>query len=171
MTESRPETPEQGMRQIPPAMEGRMVIVRSENPEVGEVIVARWSIEKAKMILDDLLAVWKALSADIREDLIQAVEESDAREDGKSKIDTASLAMEVIASATDRVLNLVRLSVVPEDRAKVGQMDADELFDLVDAIVKVNPNFVPKLKKKAWPILARFGFAKGEEKTPAAKSQ
>ncbi len=152
--------PASPLRDIPAAMKGRWKIVHSENPEVDGVLVKRWSIEKSMLIIPEIFAIWGDLPEGARSAAYKMGGELSS-EGGANSAGQAMAMLDIAAIACEhawkRVIYIIGLSVQPSDKEKVGQMDMDEAIDLVEGILEVNPNLIPKLKKKGPKMLARFG--------------
>ncbi len=152
-------TAEKPLRELPAALKGRAKIVPSENPAVDGVMVERWSIEKSNLIIPEIFAIWRELPESAKRKAYalggkKAETDAEKMAEVEGMIDVAMTAVE---HCWQRAQYLIRLSTIPEDREKVALMDADEAIDLVEAILEVNPNLIPKLKKKGPKLLARFG--------------
>lgn len=156
--EERP--PASPLREVPAAMKGRWKIVHSDNPDVDGVLVKRWSIEKSQLVIPEIFAMWGELPDEARRAAyklggeMQKKGEENSAEQAMAVIDIATIAIE---HCWKRTLYLIRLSVDDADRDKVNKMDMDEAIDLVEGILDVNPNLIPKLKKKGPAMLRRFG--------------
>lgn len=157
--------PGSALAEAPKALVGRQKIIRSDNEEVGEVMVQRWSIEKWKLLVGDLVEIYTGLPPRAKAALWKLGEKEEEPKEGEagslaqeSEEDSpmAILVLALAETGIDRVISICRWSVRPEDRDKVMQMDADELIDLVQAVLETNPRLIPKLKKKGAEILARF---------------
>lgn len=175
--QASPETKEEErptaspLREIPAAMKGRWKIIHSENPEVSGVLVKRWSIEKSMLIIPEIFAMWGELPEKAR---LAAYKvggemgkggEANSAAQAMAMLDIATIAVE---HCWKRMIYLIRLSVEEADRDKVGDMDMDEAIDLVEGILEVNPNLIPKLKKKGPQMLKRFAplFGGNKKSTP-----
>ncbi len=167
--EERP--PASPLREIPAAMKGRWKIVHSENPDVDGVLVKRWSIEKSMLIIPEIFAMWGELPEKARLAAYKIGGEM-GKGDGVNPAAQAMAMLDIAAIAIEhcwkRMIYLIRLSVEEADRDKVGLMDIDEAIDLVEGILEVNPNFIPKLKKKGPQMLKRFAplFGGSKRNTP-----
>lgn len=155
--EERP--PASPLREIPAAMKGRWKIVHSENPEVDGVLVKRWNIEQSMFIIPEIFAIWGDLPERARAAAYKMGGEL-AKEGAPNSAGQAMAMMDIAAVAIEhawkRVIYIIGLSVEPGDKEKVGKMDMDEAIDLVEGILEVNPNLIPKLKKKGPAMLRRF---------------
>lgn len=164
--EERP--PASPLREIPAAMKSRWKIVHSENPEVDGVLVKRWSIEKSMLIIPEIFAIWGDLPEGARSAAYRMGGEI-GKGDGANSAGQAMAMLDIAAIAIEhawkRVIYIIGLSVEEEDKEKIGEMDMDEVIDLVEAIVEINPNLIPKLKKKGPKMLARFAPLFGGKKS------
>lgn len=152
-------TAEKPLRELPAALKGRAKIVHSDNPEVNAVMVQRWSIEKSQLIIPEIFGIWRELPESAKRKayaLGGKQPETDAEKAAQVE-GMIEVAMMAIEHSLKKTAYIIKLSVIKEDEDKVPLMDADELLDLAEAILEVNPNLIPKLKKKGPKLLARFG--------------
>ena len=151
--------PPNPLHELPAALKGRAKIVPSENPEVDGVRIERWSIEKSNFIIPEIFAIWRELPEDAKRKASLLLNRNDATgEDDQIREVQAivDLAMTAAEHCWQRAQYLIKLSTAEADREKIPLMDADEVVDLIEAILEVNPNLIPKLKKRVPKLLARF---------------
>jgi hypothetical protein len=157
------------LKELPPALKGRAVLIHSDNPEIQRpIMVCRWSIEKARLLLGDLLAIYRDLPQEIKDGVWKLGSQDEAERDS---VDFAEIGLSLMETASSRLISVAELSVAPLDREHVREMDADELLDIFEAIIEVNPNLIPKLKKKGRILLERFGLAGPGAEEPTTPSK
>ena len=126
---------DKGFGVIPEALSSRRKAISLS--EGGVIVAEKWSAQKLILILDFAATAFNGLSASSLTGL-----------DGKST------AVAFIRILGDRVLGLVELSVRAEDRPKVATLDADELLDVLDAVLELN--LTEKLTKKVQSLMGRL---------------
>lgn len=127
--------PDKGFGLTPEALSGRRKAIPISD---GGVIVAeKWSAQKLILILDFASNAVSGLSGASLKGL-----------------DTKATALTFIQVLGSKVLGLVELSVRPEDRSKIAALDADELVDVLDAVIELN--LTEKFTKKIQSLMERF---------------
>lgn len=152
-------TAEKPLRELPAALKGRAKIVYSENPEVDGVMVQRWSIEKSQLIIPEIFAIWRQLPEQTkRKAYALGGKKAETDDEKMAEVEAMiEIAMTAVEHCLDKTRYIIKLSAIEADKEKIPLMDADELLDLAEAVLEVNPNLIPKLKKKGPKLLARFG--------------
>jgi len=157
------------LQALPAALKGRAKIVHSDNPDVESVIVERWNIAKSNFIIPEIFAIWGDLPEEARKGIYKLgtapMNEEEKTAQALAMMDVAAIAVE---HCWKRMLYLIRLSVRECDKETVDLMDMEEAMDLLEAIIEVNPQLIPKLKKKLPMFLQKFGplFRGNKKNTP-----
>ena len=154
---------------LPIALKGRQKIIHSENPDVPGVVVTRWNIAKSAFIIPEIFAIWGDLPEEARKGIYKLgtapTNEEEKTAQALAMMDVAAIAVE---HCWKRMLYLIRLSVRECDKETVDLMDMEKAMDLLEAIIEVNPQLIPKLKKKLPMFLKKFGplFGGNKKNTP-----
>lgn len=134
---------------LPRALEGRAKIVRINDPPGWDVVVKRWS--------------WLKFNALVRL-ILQSIESSDEDEDELLKGSNVQVAGRLLDVLGTKVFQVIRESVVPEQRSLITEeIDAQDVTELLDAILEVNGDLIDGLKKKLPKMLERFGYGPAEK--------
>jgi hypothetical protein len=128
-------TPDKGFGLTPEALSGRRKAIPVSDG--GLIVAEKWSAQKLILILGYASNAVSGLSAPSLKGL-----------------DSKTTALTFIQVLGDKVLGLVELSVRPEDRDKIKDLDADELVDVLDAVIELN--LTEKFTKKIQSLMERF---------------
>jgi hypothetical protein len=105
--------------------------------EGGVVIVEKWSAIKFLTVIDFIV------------NAVQHVPASTLK-----SVSTSPNALAIFKVMGERAIGLIELSVRQEDAPKLKDLDAEELVDLLDAVLELN--LTEKFLKKVKSLVARF---------------
>ena len=129
--------PGKGFDKLPEALSHRRKAI--DLSDGGIVVVEKWSSQKFILVMDFIVSAVKDMPLDALK-----IGVSDSKE-------TAVSMFKVLGK---KVMGLVDLSVREEDRSKLADLDAEELMDVLEAVVSLN--LTEKLIKKVQGLTERF---------------